>query len=142
MALFPRLLTVLPLCFFMVGWELFVIGFGWLLSTSSDNMPISYWSPYSVTSTDPSLYPFYVTLVGGPFIALAGLLHALVTIPILSSILCCHSVCFMIGWGLFAANFSWLLDTSNNLVMPWGVTLSYIVHHQEPTLPSITCTSF
>ena len=83
---------MLPLCFFMAGWGLFVIGFGWLLSTSSDNMPISYWSPhwfrYTVTSrADPSLYPFYVTLVGGPFITLAGLLHALVTISILSSIL-------------------------------------------------------
>lgn len=91
MDLFPRLVTVLPLCFFMVGWGLFVIGFGWLLGTSSDNMPVIYWSPfwfrYTITSrTDPSLYPFYVTLVGGPFIALAGLLHALVTIPILSSI--------------------------------------------------------
>ena len=87
MDLFPRPLTVLPLCFFMVGWGLFVAGFGWLLSSSqSGDMPITYY--YTTTSrTDPSLYPFYVTLVGGPFIALAGSLHALVTIPILSLIL-------------------------------------------------------
>ena len=92
MDIFSRLLTALPLSFFMVGWGLFVVGFGWLLSSSQDEiMPITYHFPYfhyTVTSrTDPSLYPFYVTLVGGPFIALAGSLHALVTIPILSSIL-------------------------------------------------------
>ena len=80
----PRPLTLLPLCFFAIGWGLFVTGFGWLLSIS-DNVVIS---PFIASSrTDASLYPFYVTLVGGPFVAVAGLLHAMVTIPILGSIM-------------------------------------------------------
>ena len=83
----PRHLTLLPLFFFVIGWGLFVAGFGWLLGTS-DNSNWDHGYEFSYTSrTDPSLYHFYVTLVGGPFVALAGLFHALVTIPILGSIL-------------------------------------------------------
>ena len=131
---------MLPLCFFMVGWELFVIGFGWLLSTSSDNMPISYWSPYCHINRSIPLsllcHPSWRTIhCSGWFASCTGNYSD-------SQFNTLLPLCFMIGWGLFAANFSWLLGTSNNLVMLWGVTLSYIVHHQEPTLPSITCTSF
>ena len=89
MDLSPRRLTLLPLFFFVVGWGLFVAGFCWSLSSLSVTDKYSYSPTLIVISrADPSLYPFYMTLVGGPFIALAGSLHALmVRISILNSIL-------------------------------------------------------
>ena len=73
--------------FFIIGWGLFVVGFCWLLSSFTVTDKYSY-RPMS-SKTDLSLYPFYMTLVGGPFIFLAGSLHALVTrIPVLNFCFC------------------------------------------------------
>ena len=84
MADLPRLLTLLPLCFFAIGWVLFVAGFSRLLSVSDGVIYLFKFSAPAMgtasSRTDLSLYPFYATLVGGPFVAVAGLLHAAVTI--------------------------------------------------------------
>ena len=78
--------TSVPLCFFALGWVLYAIGFCWLLSRnrfSTEFLAV----PQYASRTDPSLYPFYVTLIGGPFVAISGTLYALVAIPIIGSIL-------------------------------------------------------
>ena len=74
MDLSPRRLTLLPLFFFMIGWGLFVVGFCWLLSSFTVTDKYSYW-PMS-SKTDPSLYPFYMTLVGGPLISTSSDIHS------------------------------------------------------------------
>ena len=74
----PRLsekLTLLPLALFMIGWGLFVTGFVWMLVTWSTNTRFSY-TDYS-SRTDPKLFPYYFTLVGGPFVVVLGCLHAM-----------------------------------------------------------------
>lgn len=121
----PRPLTLLPLCFFMIGWGLFTAGFGWLLGTS-DSI-VMQWGliPLSTSSrTDPSLYHLYVTLAGGPIVALAGLLHALVNVPILGSIL-----------GVISAVVSVIYFVSaGTTVVEFAINITYTVH--PPFSPS------
>ena len=75
----PRKLALLPLSFFMVGWGVYVAGFIALLNswTTEEGALFQHmYQDYQLSKSDPILSPFYYTLVGGPFVALFGILHA------------------------------------------------------------------
>ena len=76
----PRLsekLTLLPLSLFMIGWGLYVAGFAWLLTTwTTTDTGFTWYMDHDISRTDPTLFPFYLTLAGGPLVAVLGCLHA------------------------------------------------------------------
>ena len=72
---------------FLVSWGAYLVGFCLLLLTwplpqpeqgqgdnNSNNKNV-----ITLSKTDPSLYPFYATLIGGPILGLTGILHAVLT---------------------------------------------------------------
>ena len=61
-----RKLALVPLGFFMVGWLVYSVGFIWTLIGESN-------------PSNHILFPYYVTLVGGPVVYLSGSLHAILT---------------------------------------------------------------
>ena len=80
-------ITALLVIDFLVSWEVYVAGFCLLLLTwpaepeqprqqgdKNNNNEYMY-----VSKTDPSLYPFYATLIGGPILGLTGILRAMLS---------------------------------------------------------------
>ena len=70
---------------FLVSWGVYLVGFCLLLLTwplpeqgqgdnNSNNKNV-----ITLSKTDPSLYPFYATLIGGPILSLTGILRAMLT---------------------------------------------------------------
>ena len=79
-------ITALLIIGFLVSWGVYVAGFCLLLLTwptepeeprqhgDKNNNEYMY-----VSKTDPSLYPFYATLIGGPILGLTGILRAMLS---------------------------------------------------------------
>lgn len=72
-----RKLSLLPLFFFLLGWLIYSTGFIWMLVEWDQNSLNSTFTTMPISRSDPLNYPFYVILVGGPFVFLLGLLHAI-----------------------------------------------------------------
>ena len=107
-----RKLAMLPLSLFMLGWLIYSAGFTWQLIKWVDEMPLNSTLTPTVTSRhDLLIFPYYVALVGGPFVLLLGLLHTIlpnVTSSILGFISALVSNVFLVSvgwityyWGLY-----------------------------------------
>ena len=70
-----RKLAMLPLNLFVLGWVVYSIGFVWVLVQWSDEYSSKY--AYGGSRHSPLLYPFFVILVGGPFVYLLGVAQAI-----------------------------------------------------------------
>ncbi len=82
-----RKLALLPLSLFLLGWLIYSAGFTWKLVKWVDETPLNSTLTSTVTSRhDPLVFPYYVILVGGPFVFLLGLLHT-VLLGVVSSVL-------------------------------------------------------
>ena len=66
----------MPLGLFMLGWLLYSVGFIWFLISSE---PKKANDPAPDDPADPTLFPFYVALIGGPAVYVFGALHAMLS---------------------------------------------------------------
>ena len=91
----PCRITGLLIIAFLVSWGVYLAGFCLLLLTwpapaepeqlgQDDNINNNN-NFITLLKIDPSLYPFYVTLIGGPILGLAGILRAMLTGTVSSS---------------------------------------------------------
>jgi hypothetical protein len=71
-----RKLALLPLSLFLLGWLIYSSGFTWqLVKWVNETSLNSTLAPIVTSRHDPLVFPYYVVLVGGPFVFLLGLLH-------------------------------------------------------------------
>ena len=68
----PKKLAILVFGLFFIGWIVFIAGFGLLLSNKDEDSTLKEDS----NRKSPLYFPYYMTLVGGNFVAILGLLHA------------------------------------------------------------------
>ena len=79
--------ALLPLSLFLLGWLIYSAGFTWQLIKWEDETALNLTLTPVVTSRhDLLVFPYYVILVGGPFVFLLALLHT-VLLGVASSIL-------------------------------------------------------
>lgn len=73
-----RKLALLFLSLFMLGWLIYSAGFVWkLIKWPDENTQNSTLMPVVTLRNDLLVFPYYVILVGGPFVFLFGLLHTI-----------------------------------------------------------------
>ena len=72
-----RRLSLVPLGLFVVGWLVFTVGMIWSLISSERATDGN--QPASQDPADPTYFPFYVALIGGPVIYVLGVLHAMLS---------------------------------------------------------------
>ena len=106
-----RKLALLPLSLFMLGWLIYSAGFTWKLVNWDETPLNSTLTPIVTSRHDQLVFPYYVMLVGGLFVFLFGLLHAIfprVVSSIFGSISAVVSNVFFVAvgwvtcyWGLY-----------------------------------------
>ena len=110
-----RKLAVLPLSLFMLGWSVYSAGFIWKLFKWDENLH-NYNFTVVTSRYDPLVFPYYVALVGGPFVFLLSLLHTVLP-GVASSII-----------GFLSAIVSNIFFVSNGWVIYyWGLYLKSTV---------------
>ena len=72
-----RKLAVLPLSLFLIGWLVYLVGFGWMWVTWTGGLYF-YTEEDGYSIVDRKIYPFYVSLIFGLIVFLCGVLHAAV----------------------------------------------------------------
>ena len=73
-----RKLALLPLSLFLLGWLIYTAGFTWQLIKWEDETALnSTLTPVVTSRHDLLVFPYYVILVGGPFVFLLALLHTI-----------------------------------------------------------------
>ena len=78
----PKKLAIPVFGLFFIGWIVFTAGFGLLLSNKEEDSTLK----EDPNRKSPLYFPYYMTLVGGKFVALLGLLHAALPSGIPSSV--------------------------------------------------------
>lgn len=101
-----RKLALLPLSLFMLGWLIYVAGLTWKLIKWDETPLNSTLTPVVMSRDDLLVFPYYVVLVGGPFVFLLGLLHTIlprVASSIFGSISAVVSNVFFVsvGWVIY-----------------------------------------
>ena len=116
-----RKLSLVPLCLFLLGWLVCSVGFIWkLVEWNQDLSRNSTFNPIPVSRSNPLNFPYYIILVGGPFVFLFGLLHTIlpsIASSIVGMVSAFVSTIFFVsvGWAVYCGGLDIILVANSKL---------------------------
>ena len=124
----PKKLAIPLFALFEIGWIVFTAGFGLLLSTKESDFTLK----EDDNRKSPLYFPYYMTLVGGQFVAVIGLLHAALPSGRLSSIFGALSTVLNI---IYIVSVGYVINNSDSEVqdLRWDIRYHNDDHH-DPQL--------
>ena len=118
-----RRLALLPLFLSLLGWLVYSTGFIWILVEWNQELQLN--STFNLVPDsryDPLMFPYYEVLVGGPFVFLFGLLHAVlpsVASSIVGVVSAFVSTTFLVsvGWVIYCGGLVIMLMVNSQLTV-------------------------